>query len=120
MPRLAGFAERVHEPFYPTVVLTDRQFEIVTIMKNGLPETWFRPMDLGAHDTSHHHKTLRQLMKKRLVVRRARIDGAPIEDDLPTPAILSRRRGRHSPRGSYVYQLSELGRDDSLVLRRKK
>ena len=119
-PRLAGFAERVHQPLYPTVIVTERQFELVGTMRSGAMEAWWRPMDLGGKDTSHHHKTLRQLIKKGLVVRRERREGAPIEDSLPAPRILSRRRGRHAPRGSYVYQLSALGWDRDTVLRRKR
>ena len=72
-PRLVGYAERAHVPFYPTEKVTARQKEILDAFRHGFDaKTWLRPMDLGGKDSSWHSKTLAQLVKKGLVERRTR------------------------------------------------
>lgn len=41
-------------------------------MTNGLGECWWRPMDLGGHDGSHHSRTLAKLVRLGLAERRQR------------------------------------------------
>lgn len=36
------------------------------------PDMWFRPMDVGGHDASHHSHTLAKLVRKGLAERRKR------------------------------------------------
>jgi hypothetical protein len=51
------------------VDMTEKEQEIL----DALPgRDWWRPMDLGGHDGSHHSGTLRRLVKKGLVKRRRR------------------------------------------------
>lgn len=95
MPRVAGIAERVHVPFYPTVKVTERQKELLDTFCYGFDaETWLRPMDLGGKDSSWHSKTLAQLVKKGLVERKT----------------------RGSDR-SYMYRATALGRDKGTAFR---
>ena len=51
---------------------------------------WFRPLDLGGHNGSHHSYTLTRLVKKGLVERK--------------------QRSSHQSRPSYVYRALEAGR----------
>jgi hypothetical protein len=39
---------------------------------NGSKKLWWRPMDLGGHDGSHHSRTLAKLVKLGLAERRQR------------------------------------------------
>lgn len=78
---------------------------------------WARPMDVGAFDGSHHTMTLRALVKKGLVERRLRgsllnqIRGSEIYDRIARDRARGRKHGRDVPRGSYVYRITDAGRD---------
>jgi hypothetical protein len=68
-------------------------------------------MDIGARDGSHHTATLSALVKKDLAERWLRgtlinqIRGSDLYDHLTKI-----KRGRRSPRGSYVYRITRTGR----------
>ncbi len=93
--------------------LTDRQRDVLDSLCvfGGAAREWARPMDIGAVDGSHHTETLRALIAKGLVERRLRgsllnqIRGG--EEAFAEWARV--KRGRHAPRGSYVYRLTEAG-----------
>ena len=66
--------------------LTQAQADVLEQVDN----TWLRPMDIGGRDGSSHSSVLAALVRKGLVERRS--------------------RGAIYSRGSYVYRLTEEGR----------
>jgi hypothetical protein len=89
--------------------ISDRQRDVLDSL--AIFGDWARPMDIGARDGSHHAMTLRALVDKRLAERRLRgsllnqIRGSALYDRLAKI-----KRGRHAPRGSYVYRITRVGR----------
>lgn len=41
-------------------------------LSKAYPEIWFRPMDVGGQDASHHSATLRKLARRGLVTQTRR------------------------------------------------
>lgn len=91
------------------VQISDRQLDVLDSL--AVFGDWARPMDIGARDGSHHTMALRALMTKGLAERRLRgsllnqIRGSALYDRLSKI-----KRGRHAPRGSYVYRITRVGR----------
>ncbi len=71
--------------------LTERQREVLECLASGRSLDWFRPMDCGGTDGSHHGATLRQLYAKGYATRNANIG-----------SITDRRRVNH-------YRITERG-----------
>ena len=96
--------------------LSDRQRYVLDslLVFGGAAREWARPMDIGAQDASHHTETLRALIARGLVERKLRgsllnqIRGG--EEAFAEWARV--KRGRHAPRGSYVYRLTASGLDE--------
>jgi hypothetical protein len=91
------------------VQISDRQSDVLDSL--AVLGDWARPMDIGARDGSHHTMTLRALVNKGFAERRLRgslinqIRGSALYDRLAKI-----KRGRHAPRGSYVYRITRVGR----------
>jgi hypothetical protein len=74
------------------VKLTDNQHEVL-INLGGMEDGWWRPMDFGGHDASHHSGTAARLVKRGLVERTDQFTGS-----------LS------GARKTWLYRITELGR----------
>lgn len=94
------------------MVLSHRQKDVLEALAcfGGHERTWARPMDIGARDGSNHTQTLRALIKKGMVERHLRgtlINSLRGQDCYDQWSRV--KRGRHAPRGSYVYRLTRKG-----------
>lgn len=93
-------------------MITPKQKDVLDTLAawGGRDREWARPMDIGARDGSHHTATLRALIAKKLVERKLRgslinsLRGQKCYD-----AWAKVKRGRHAPRGSYVYRVTHRG-----------
>ena len=75
----------------------EREIELLDTMSQAPRSFWFRPMDLGGKDGSHHHHTLKRLVAQGFAEKK--------------------ERGGHT-RPAYAYRATKYGR--ALIRKMKK